>query len=202
MFGLFKKSEPEPALLTWSKQIAKDNSKITDKEKAFARKLISYAANVFLQKNVNRLNLKTVKSDVTIIELAVFFLYLVDYALFAKETQNRDRLMDKIIGEYENILSANLPGIDSTQFINSRLNLYGEQTRSGQGSVISSSAKLLHSLINSSNQLIGFHYYKSKSKLLVEYDPLYNATITELTYPYIQSLSPTIEGEIDQLIKG
>lgn len=202
MFGLFKKSEPEPVLLTWSKQKSKSNTKLNNKHREFAQKLISYSADVFLQKNAKRLNLKTVNSDVTIIELAAFFLYLVDYALFAKEASNRDILMADIIDEYEIILSKNLPKINSREFINARLNLYGEETRLGRGAVISSSAKLLHSLINSSNQLRGFQYYKSKGNLIIEYDPLYNAIITELTYPYIQSISPTLEVEIDNLIKG
>lgn len=202
MFGLFKKNEPDPSLLTWSKQYVKDFEQITDKQKAFGQKLIFYGASVFIQKDAKSLSLKGIKSDETIIEMALFFLYLVDYALHAKQATNRDELTSKFIGQFEKIFSIHLKDIDSTKMINSRLNLYGEQARLGRESVMASGVKLLHELINSSNQFKGFQYYESRSNLIIEYNPIYTTTIIQLTSPYIQMVSPILETEINQIISN
>ena len=202
MFGLFKKPEPEPLLLSWSKQYVKEGGQITDKQKAFGQKLIFYGATVLIQKDAENLNLKGIKSDVTIIELSLFFLYLVDYALHAKAAPERDALMPKFIGQFDKVFSIHLPDINPTEMINSRLNLYGEQTRLGRGSIMPSSVKLLHQLINSSNQYKGFQYYKSRSNFIIEHNPIYSLTITRLTSPYIQIVTPILELEINQVLNN
>lgn len=202
MFGLFRKSEPEPILLTWSKKYTKEFEQIQDKDAAFGQKLIFYGASVFIQKEIKNLNLGAIKSDATIIELSLYFLFLVDYLLHVKKVDKRDLLMSKFINEFESVFSKYLVEIDSAKIINSRLNLFGEQTRLGRGSVVSGCMKLTQDLINSSNQLKGFQYYESRKGLILEFDPGYGFTIEQLTSNYLKLVSNILEKEIELVAQG